>query len=357
MAETTDKVRSPLGDASADRRCSTPSYAWVPPTTAGLLLVLVVLTLFLRLDGVLHVGHGSAEAASIGAVAPGGGGEGGSENHGSADNGSVVGSAAGDVASGLPSEAAGGLDDGPDAESASPGAAQDSSGGAAVRLATDRDVAEAGSSTRDGSDVSPPPDRLGFQSDLLAPPPAVKPQPAGDLSVSTPGSATPGLASFFGQTGRGSRFVYIIDRSGSMDGDGFDAARFELIKSIRGLGEHERFYVIFYDSKAKPMPATGLVVASEKNRQRYIEWVRSVSVGGGTDPTQALTLALTKLKPDTIWLLSDGSFSAGVTATIQRLNPRAKVQINTIAFHHRGGETLLRIIADENDGDYRYVGP
>ncbi|MEM9419618.1 MAG: VWA domain-containing protein [Planctomycetota bacterium] len=203
------------------------------------------------------------------------------------------------------------------------------------------------------SATTPPP--LGFQSDLLAA--SVNPPAAATPRQSDVGTANPGLASFFGQTGRGSRFVYIIDRSGSMQGDRFDAARFELIKSIRSLREHERFYVIFYSTNPIPMPASKLQPATPKNQQQQIDWIRTVSVGGGTNPTEAMSMALTGLKPDTIWLLSDGQFNVQVADTIKRLNPGARVQINTIAFHEKSGEAILKIIADENDGDYRFVAP
>ena len=142
-----------------------------------------------------------------------------------------------------------------------------------------------------------------------------------------------------------------------MGGARFEAARFELIKSIRSLRKNEAFQVVFYSNDFTVMPGRGLLRATVANKERAVDWIRGVSTGGGTDPSEALKHVLTKLRPTTLWLLSDGSFDADISGQLQRLNPGAKVQINTIAFYNRGGEALLKIIADENDGDYRYVGP
>lgn len=210
---------------------------------------------------------------------------------------------------------------------------------------------------------------LGFASDLSALPTendVATTEPAPSTLSATAFSDTmgngqgaagqAGMASFFGATGQGTRFVFVLDKSGSMNGKAFADARFELIRSLRALQPHEKFYVIFYDNDAEPMPAPGLVPATQGNIDRYVKWVREVSTGGGTDPTAAMTKALKDLKPDTIWLLSDGAFNVAVAETITQLNPQRRVHINTIAFKNRAGEAILKIIADENKGDYRFVG-
>ncbi len=218
---------------------------------------------------------------------------------------------------------------------------------------------DAGEDTGSDPNTATPLPALGFRSDLTAAPP---PAPPTDEPTPTPAAAfdpgqrgNAGVASFFGQAGHGSRFVFIIDRSGSMRGDAFEAALFELTRSLRTLRAHESFFVIFYDRQALPMPAANLLPATPANVERVIEWTRQVSTGGGTNPTEALVLALSELDPDTIWLLSDGKFGVRVTDVIQQHNPEPRTHINTIAFLNRGGETVLKMIADQNDGDYKFV--
>ena len=54
----------------------------------------------------------------------------------------------------------------------------------------------------------------------------------------------------FGVQGEGQKFVYVFDRSGSMDGHGgapLAAAKSELIASLDDLGDTHQFQIIFYN--------------------------------------------------------------------------------------------------------------
>lgn len=335
------------------------SHAWVPPVVALVLLLLLLATLLWPDPVWTGGGAGDGPAGSTGTSATAGDGRGASDQTGAGAAGTTHGRGTSDDQTATADRAAGGPDAGfkTDTDAPPDTPSPPVASAAASSVPTPDPAHNRETPVHDQADAQPRPERLGFQSDLLAPPPAPPKADPTPPVASDPGTAASGLASFFGQTGRGSRFVFVIDRSGSMKGGRFDAARFELIKSIRGLGDHESFSVVFYDSRATPMPADGMVDATEANKNQFIEWVRTVSVGGGTNPTEALTVALRELRPDTIWLLSDGRFNVAVADTVRQLNPNARVQINTIAFQDRGGEAILKIIADENDGDYRFVEP
>ncbi|MEM1109639.1 MAG: VWA domain-containing protein [Planctomycetota bacterium] len=337
-----DYENSPVNSPpTADNPQQTSSRSWLPAVVAVLLLLLVLAT-FLWPNDAGNGARGDVASAGSGdgaAVDGSGSGAGGDDDDGNRGSGTP--------------ELAGGATSIPATTSPAVVAPADPS---VVETAVQPETLTSENAAIDDPPQNlPVPPRLGFQTDLSAPAPDLTELPEGPSSGG--GSARSGLPSFFGQTGRGSRFVYLIDRSGSMDGGRFNAARFELIKSIRSLREHESFYVIFYSSGATPMPGDKLVSATPKNQQEQIDWIRSISVGGSTNPTEALEIALNEIKPDTIWLLSDGQFNVSVADTIRGLNPRARVQINTIAFHTQAGEAILKIIADENDGDYRFVAP
>ena len=62
-----------------------------------------------------------------------------------------------------------------------------------------------------------------------------------------------------------------------------------------------------------------------------------------------------ELKPHTIWLLTDGEFPDDICDKLKTANPEQKVSINTIAFHDPSGEAVMKRIAKENAGDYRFV--
>jgi hypothetical protein len=180
---------------------------------------------------------------------------------------------------------------------------------------------------------------------------------AGDGSNASPGAAG-GTAQFFQIQGKGRRFAYVVDCSGSMAGDPFDKACAELRRSIEALKSGQSFFVVFFDSgeypQFHPRAGEGLLRASPANKRRLREWVSGfVMPGGGTDPRVALLQALA-LRPDAIYLLSDGEFDPDIALQVRQQN-RRRTAIHTISFMNRAAEPLLRRIASENKGSYRFV--
>ena len=104
------------------------------------------------------------------------------------------------------------------------------------------------------------------------------------------------------------------------------------------------------------MPVNSMLAAVPKNIQWAEKWVNNRGFGSGTDPKQALRFTF-NVKPDTVWLLTDGQFrdESGALSIIKRANPKKNVRINTLAFDSRGGERVLKQIAEENDGTYRFI--
>lgn len=175
----------------------------------------------------------------------------------------------------------------------------------------------------------------------------------GEAGVSGGGQGSGG-ASFFGLEVKGGKFVYVVDKSGSMQGRPLENAKAELMRSISSLGDKQEFYVIFYDTGFQAMPRPGLVKGSDANKRKCFTWVNSITADSGTDPTEAMKRAL-ELRPDAIWLLSDGQFDQKIAETIRQANGGGRVVISTIAFLNRNGEAVLRSIADQNGGKYRFV--
>jgi uncharacterized protein with von Willebrand factor type A (vWA) domain len=167
------------------------------------------------------------------------------------------------------------------------------------------------------------------------------------------GSIGGGSASFFGLRASGGKFVYVVDYSGSMVGERLDTAKRELTRSIRALDRHAKFFIIFYSDTAEAMPAKNLVRASPENCRHYLEWAQNATCGQGTAPRDAMLQALA-LRPTAIWLLSDGEFDPTVADAIRQANTQ-KVTIHTVALVSNSGEAVLRRIAEENKGQYRFV--
>ena len=171
------------------------------------------------------------------------------------------------------------------------------------------------------------------------------------------GAARQGRPEFMGVKGDGMNVVYILDFSGSMADEKISHLKIELKKSIFSLSSKNKFQVILFNTFAIENPNRGMLPATKQNTQACANWVDEEQVTGSTNPVRALEIALSQLKPDTIYLLTDGAFDsdADVFAVISRLNPEGKVQINTIGFGIGANVHVLERIAQENRGKYRYV--
>jgi hypothetical protein len=156
--------------------------------------------------------------------------------------------------------------------------------------------------------------------------------------------------SFFGIRAQGQLFVYVVDCSGSMiDEARLARAKGELRRSIWGLQPPQRFQVIFYNDQAIPMPGDLPLPADLLSKDQLNAWLRLIEPDGGTDPRGALALALA-LRPDAIFLLSDGEFPDGTAEAVARKNPR-RIPIHCIELSGTGGDHLQRI-AQDSGGQY-----
>ena len=169
---------------------------------------------------------------------------------------------------------------------------------------------------------------------------------------------------------RGGRFVFIIDKSRSMvNDDRLDGAKQALKRTLDKLEPDKVYFIYFFSDKTFKMEPDRMLKATSENKIETMKWVQSISADGFTDPRYALSDAIERLKPSTIWLLSDGKFNstrvnldknkkrlAPVLNVIRKING-AQIRINTIGFAASEGEVddSLEEIALENGGTYRFI--
>lgn len=167
----------------------------------------------------------------------------------------------------------------------------------------------------------------------------------------------------FGVKGTGSRFVYVFDRSASMEdlgGKPLRAAKRQLIESLDSLGNAQQFQIIFYNVKTKTFNGSlgqGLSFATDDEKKRAGRFVDAISGEGGTDHLNALQLALS-YGPDVLFLLTDaeGGFSFSDLNQIGNWN-RAGTVINAIEFGigaKKSFDQSLRQVAEQSGGQYVY---
>jgi hypothetical protein len=162
---------------------------------------------------------------------------------------------------------------------------------------------------------------------------------------------------FFGTQARAESVVFVVDMSGSMSGRRFSRAVDELVRSLGALIPSQRFWVFFYNGQTHPLfdqKRAKLISATESSRSKAVKWIKAQRPEGDTYPEDALTQAL-KLNPQVIFFLTDGEIPDTTLETVHAYNRDRKTVIHTIAFEYEGGAEILKSIARENRGKYRFV--
>ncbi len=171
--------------------------------------------------------------------------------------------------------------------------------------------------------------------------------------------------SIFNVEAEGSRFVYVFDRSASMEGTGLsplDAAKAEMLASIDSLDRIHQFQIIFYNERPwifNPAGDAGrLAFATEQNKTKGKRFIGSITADGGTRHEEAIEAAI-RLQPDVIFFLTDGDEPRLSRAQLDQIHRRAGgISINAIEFGmgpKPGGGSFLEVLAAENGGQYGYV--
>lgn len=230
------------------------------------------------------------------------------------------------------------------------------------------------------ADLSPPIDLQGVLAAIEATPtPTTGSGVAGDVqlegnafgdgsqSSSPKPVGEPATARLFGVSGSGRRFVYVMDRSDSMNGFGglpLRSAKRELIRSLHSLSSHHEFQIIFYNDNAKPFQLAGtpltMVRGEPSSLNRARDYVESIRAFGGTKHKGALLMAL-RMSPDVIFFLTDAnipSLSQLELATIQDRAERTGASIHAVEFGSQPAGSpgsFLRQLAAMNGGQYQYV--
>ncbi|MCA9116336.1 MAG: hypothetical protein KDA79_14720 [Planctomycetaceae bacterium] len=173
-----------------------------------------------------------------------------------------------------------------------------------------------------------------------------------------------GKTSFFDVPAQGSRFVYLIDSSGSMESYGrLRAAKAELMRSLQSLDRTQQFQIIFYNNTPHTMMLRGtrepqLYWGTEINQTLARQFVSSIRADLGTKHIPALSRALS-FEPDVLFFLTDADdgLDAGELNQIQRMN-HGQAKIHTIEFGTAiapEADSFLRKLSRQNGGSYRYV--
>ena len=157
---------------------------------------------------------------------------------------------------------------------------------------------------------------------------------------------------FCGLPSEGSRFAFILDKSGSMTlfggGKRWETCKRELLSALSGLPTSaEIFVILFSDVTAEPPGQTGWMKARPEWTQNVASWISAIQPGGGTLPKAAFQKVFSLgERPDAIYFLTDGQFSDISSVDLKKLSgaggpPEKPIGIwaKLMAFF-RGGEEI-----------------
>jgi hypothetical protein len=168
------------------------------------------------------------------------------------------------------------------------------------------------------------------------------------------------MSLFGGKRAIGNSFVFVIDRSKSMGGDGLgaiEAAAKELRGSIDSLTDQQRFQVIAYNEQTVFIDGRRLLPATAENRQRLTRFVGDLAAFGPTEHERAIVAALS-LRPDVIYLFSDAGDPLLSPGQVSRLLQMAagKTTFHCVRFFDEADDdNFMQELAAKTKGSYVFI--
>jgi Ca-activated chloride channel family protein len=146
--------------------------------------------------------------------------------------------------------------------------------------------------------------------------------------------------------------VFVLDRSGSMDGWKMIAARRAVARMIDSLDSRDRFAVLAFDNSIETPPALGgeLRPGSDRNRFRAVEFLAGLEARGGTEMLAPLVRAAELLgggyrdRERVLVLATDGQVG-NEDQILSRLDSKLGARIFTVGIDRAVNEGFLRRLA------------
>lgn len=160
----------------------------------------------------------------------------------------------------------------------------------------------------------------------------------------------------------GGSFVFLIDRSKSMGGEGLGVlqdAEKELVRVLKRLEPVHRFQVVVYHNKCIYMKERELLPATDENKAAVGDFLASKAAFGATEHALAL-MSVLRLEPDVIFLLTDGGEPELKEHELRAISALAgeRTSVHCLHFGSRSApdpNSFLRRLAAATGGEYGYI--
>lgn len=150
--------------------------------------------------------------------------------------------------------------------------------------------------------------------------------------------------------------TFLIDTSGSMDGESIVQARAALRLCLRHLREGDRFNVIAFESTHRSF-ARESVVFTQKTLERADAWVASLVASGGTELLKPMTEAARSNPHGILVLLTDGQVGNEQEILRSVLAQAKGVRVYSFGIGTNVSDQLLRDLARETSGAVEFIHP
>jgi Ca-activated chloride channel family protein len=152
--------------------------------------------------------------------------------------------------------------------------------------------------------------------------------------------------------------IFVIDKSGSMDGNSLVAAKKALELGILGLAESDTFNVVMFNDQTSTLYRRPLD-ASPVQKKRAVASVRRIKAGGGTEIMAALTAALASTSHSDrvrqIVFITDGSVGNEAEIFKQVQKKLGNNRIFTVGIGTAPNRWFMRKTAELGRGTYTYI--
>ena len=153
--------------------------------------------------------------------------------------------------------------------------------------------------------------------------------------------------------------IFVIDTSGSMNGDSMDAAKEAILAGVNDLESGDTFNIIQFDSEASAMFSDAVDV-DVKSRTRAYRYINSLTADGGTNMQAALDLALTgKTSPGQrvrqVIFITDGSVGNETALFDQIRNDLGSTRLFTVGIGSAPNTYFMEESARVGRGTYTYI--
>jgi Ca-activated chloride channel family protein len=150
--------------------------------------------------------------------------------------------------------------------------------------------------------------------------------------------------------------VFVVDTSGSMDGESLPQAKGALRLCLRHLREGDRFNIIAFESSYRIF-AKEPVVFTQKTLEQADHWVASLRADGGTELLAPMTAAVQSVPDGVVVLLTDGQ--VGNESEILRavLTNRKSTRVYSFGIGTNVSDALLKDMARQTGGAVEFIHP